>query len=72
MPPTSAARAAWSTLDSFTTIAIPAAPATSSPSAGAIDQPTSLTLSWGSTAGAASYAVQLSTVSTFATTVVEP
>ncbi len=61
---------AWSTDWSFTTIAIPAAPVTSAPSAGAIDQRTSLTLSWGSTAGAASYAVQLSTVSTFATTVV--
>ncbi len=43
----------------------PAAPALSSPANGSTNQPCSLTLSWGTVSGANSYAMQLSTGSTF-------
>ncbi len=61
---------AWSSVWNFTTIiATPGVPVLSSPSTGITGQATSLTLSWGTVTGASSYTVQLSTVSTFATTV---
>ena len=57
---------AWS----FTTIiAAPVAPVLASPSSGAINEPTSLTMVWGTVTGAASYTVLVSTTSNFASTV---
>ncbi len=47
----------------------PNAPLLSSPSNGALNQPTALSFSWNTVSGAASYSMQLSTVSTFLTTV---
>ena len=62
---------AWSSVWNFTTvIAAPSAPVLSSPANNAINQASSLTLSWAASAGATSYGVQVSTVSTFATTFV--
>src|SRR2546422_735116 len=53
---------AWSASMSFTTTAAPpAAPTLASPPNGAADQPPTVTLSWSSTAGAASYRLQVST-----------
>ena len=60
---------AWSSVWSFSTIPIPAAPVTSAPASAATDQPVSLTLSWGAATNAVSYGLQVSTVSTFATSV---
>ncbi len=45
-------------------------PVLSSPANGAVNQPIALSLSWGSVSGAISYAVRLSTASTFSNTVV--
>ncbi len=59
----------WSSIWDFTTLSAPAAPALSAPANGATGQATSLTLSWGAVTGAASYGVQVSTVSTFASTI---
>jgi phosphodiesterase/alkaline phosphatase D-like protein len=57
---------------SFTTgIAAPAAPVLASPADGSVDQPTTLTLSWNASTGAASYRLQLSTSSTFSTLLVD-
>ena len=50
----------------------PAAPVLTAPANSAIGQPLSLTLSWNVSTGATSYSMQLSTASTFATTVTEP
>jgi hypothetical protein len=61
---------AWSGIWSFTTIiAAPGAPVLSSPTSGSTNEATALTLAWGTVANAASYGVQVSTVSTFASTV---
>ena len=62
---TSAYSSAWS----FTTIAPPAAPVLVAPLDAAQNQPTSLTLSWNASAGAATYRLQVSTSNTFAVTV---
>ncbi len=60
---------AWSGVWSFTTIvAIAGTPVLSSPASGAAGVPTALTLTWGAASGATSYAFQISTASTFATT----
>ncbi len=56
-------------LDSFTTAMMPGSPTLSSPSNGASGLATSLTLSWTTASNAATYAVQVSTGSGFATTV---
>ncbi len=47
----------------------PNAPLLSSPSNGALNQPTAIPFSWNTVSGAASYSMQLSTASTFLTTV---
>jgi hypothetical protein len=61
----------WSTVWSFTTIiAAPLAPALVSPPNEAANQPTSLILNWAAAAGAQSYALQVATVSDFATTLI--
>ncbi len=60
----------WLNPDSFTTVmATPVAPVLVVPTSGAANQPTSLTLSWSSVAGAASYGFLVSTASGFATTI---
>ena len=61
----------WSSVWSFTTTALllPAAPALSSPTNAASNQPLNLTLSWGAVLVATSYAVQVSTSASFGTTV---
>jgi len=64
-----AGTSAYSTVWSFTTIGPPAAPVLVSPIAAAQNQPTSLTLSWLASTGAATYRLQVSTNSSFATTV---
>ena len=57
---------AWSSVWSFTTIvAAPAAPVLSLPANGATGQATTLTLSWNSSSGAASYRVQVSSGAAF-------
>jgi len=56
----------WSNAWSFTTL--PAIPSLALPTNGAVNQPTSLTLSWNATTGAAMYNVMVSTSSSFATT----
>ncbi len=65
---------AWSTVDRFTTgaaVAVPAVPILDAPSNGAAGEPTSLTLSWTTEPRATSYEAQVSTISTFATTVID-
>jgi hypothetical protein len=61
----------WSTVWSFSTAAAaaPAVPVLATPANNAVNQATSLTLTWNADARATSYAAELSTVSTFATTV---
>ena len=61
----------WSAVWSFTTTnaQIPAAPALSSPSNGAFNVSKSPTLSWNASSGATSYRLQVSTSSTFSTTI---
>jgi hypothetical protein len=49
----------------------PAAPSLTAPSNGATGEPLAIALSWGSSAGAASYEVQVSLSSTFATTILD-
>lgn len=62
---------AWSAKYVFTTIiAAPLPPAPLSPLSGAVNQPVSVSISWGAVANANSYALQISTDSTFATAVV--
>ncbi len=59
----------WTATWSFTTVPpVPGAPALASPSNSAGNQPLFQTLSWNSATGAATYAIQVATVSTFATT----
>jgi Ice-binding-like/Bacterial Ig-like domain len=60
---------AYSDVWSFTTIATPAAPVLVSPLDGAQNQPTSITLSWLASVGAAAYRLQVSASNTFAATV---
>jgi Ice-binding-like/Bacterial Ig-like domain len=60
---------AYSTVWSFTTIAPPAAPVLVAPVAAAQNQATSPTLSWLASTGASTYRLQVSTSSSFATTV---
>jgi hypothetical protein len=60
---------AWSSEWSFSTLAVPATPTLSSPSNGSANQPTTVTLAWISAARATSYAAEISTVSSFASTV---
>jgi len=55
----------WSSVWRFTTISAPSAPTLASPSNGAVNQPTTLTLRWNSTAGAESYRLQVATDSIF-------
>jgi hypothetical protein len=64
---------AWATAFSFTTIiAAPAtAPTLTAPANAATGISVTPTLTWGTVAGAATYRVQLSTISTFASTVVD-
>ncbi|MBL8026515.1 MAG: FG-GAP repeat protein, partial [Fibrobacteres bacterium] len=57
----------WSIVDTFTTRFAP--PAQSSPSDGALNSAVSLTFSWGAVSGATQYGLQVSTDSTFASTV---
>jgi hypothetical protein len=60
----------WSGAWSFTTIvAAPIAPTLASPTTGAIDEPMSLSLTWGTVPGAASYALMVSTAANFTTTI---
>jgi hypothetical protein len=60
----------WSSTFSFTTVPpAPAAPTLSSPANGATGVAASPTVSWAAVSGASSYEVQISTSSTFATTV---
>jgi hypothetical protein len=49
----------------------PAAPTLASPANGATGQPTSLTLSWNASSGASSYRCQVSTSSSFSSTIVD-
>ncbi len=60
---------AWSAEWSFSTLAVPAAPILSSPSNGSANQPTTVTLAWTTAARATSYGAEVSTVSSFASTV---
>ncbi len=56
----------------FTTLtSAPGAPTLASPADGATNQATSLTLSWNASSGASTYRVQVSTSSTFTSTVVD-
>ncbi|OYV86708.1 MAG: hypothetical protein B7Z63_03570, partial [Ignavibacteriae bacterium 37-53-5] len=66
----SAGASAWSTVWSFTTIiAAPPAPTLSIPANGATAVPVNPTVSWNSATGAANYRLQVSTSSSFTTTV---
>ena len=61
----------WSGVWSFTTIiAVPPAPILSLPTNNALNQPTSLTFTWGAATGAATYSLHISDSSTFSDTVV--
>ena len=63
---------AYSNVFSFTTVpATSGVPALTAPSDGATGIAIAPTLTWGTVTGAATYRVQLSTISTFATTVVD-
>jgi transposase-like protein len=60
----------WSSVWSFTTIIVaPTAPALASPTNGAVNRPTTLTLSWNPATGAETYRLQVSTSSAFTTPV---
>jgi hypothetical protein len=64
------AQSDWSGVWSFTTVvAPPASPVLALPSNNAGNEPLSLSLSWGSTAGASSYEVEVSLSNTFSTTI---
>jgi hypothetical protein len=62
----------YSTVFNFTTIiiAVPVAPVLQTPATGATNQPVSLTLTWGSVTGAATYRAQVATDSLFAAIIV--
>jgi hypothetical protein len=61
----------WSNVWSFTTVvSAPQVPALTTPTNGAVNQLTSVLLSWSAVAGAQTYGVQVSTASDFASTVV--
>jgi formylglycine-generating enzyme required for sulfatase activity len=60
----------WSGAWNFTTATPVAVPVLSSPSNGAANQATALAVAWGTVTGATSYSVQVSTVSTFSSTIV--
>ncbi len=63
---------AWSGAWNFTTVVVaPGIPSLASPTSGSVNQPVTLNLNWGSVSGAASYAVQVATSSTFSGTVFE-
>jgi len=63
---------AWTSAFSFTTVpAAPAAPTLTIPANAATDVAIAPTLTWGTVTGAATYRVQVSTVTTFSTTVVD-
>ena len=67
-----AGTSAWSTVFNFTTIVVtPAAPTLTAPANAATGIAVTPTLTWGTVTGAATYRVQLSTVSTFASTVID-
>ena len=67
-----AGTSAWSTIFSFTTVpAAPAAPVLTSPANAATAIAIAPSLIWGTVAGAATYRIQVSTISTFATTIVD-
>jgi hypothetical protein len=67
-----AGTSAWSAINSFTTIiAAPIPPVLTLPANAATGVATIPTLTWGTVAGAATYRVQVSTISTFATTDVD-
>jgi YVTN family beta-propeller protein len=59
------------TMDSFTTMALPASPSLISPANAATNQPISLGLSWSTSALAASYEVQVSLSSAFGSTILD-
>lgn len=59
----------WSNIWNFTTEQPQSGPGLVNPPNGASDQPTTLTLSWSNMSGALSYQLQVSTSSTFGTTV---
>ena len=61
----------WSSVWNFTTIAAPLAPSLISPFDGAGNQPANVVLSWNTSQYAATYHLQVSTSSTFNTTVVD-
>ena len=62
----------WSTVFSFSTVlAAPATPVLTTPANAATGIAIAPTLTWGTVAGAVTYRIQLSTISTFATTVVD-
>ncbi len=62
----------YSEIRSFTTIvAAPSTPALASPADGAVNQPTSLTLSWNAATDAETYRLQVSSSANFSTTVVD-
>ncbi len=58
-----------SILASLTGLAVPASPTLTAPSSGALNEPVSLSLNWGTVANAATYAVQVSTDAGFGSTV---
>ncbi len=64
-----AGTSSWSSIWSFSTPVPPAAPVLSSPATGTTTSTTAPTLAWGTSSGATSYTIQVSTVTTFATTV---
>ena len=59
----------WSSIWSFTTTVAPGMPSLVSPSNGAVGQPIAAGLTWGAATTTTTYAVQVSTVSDFSTTV---
>jgi hypothetical protein len=64
-----AGTSAWSSTWNFTTVPpVPGIPVLSSPANGALNLPSSVTLSWGTVSGATSYNMQLSTNISFANT----
>jgi len=63
---------AWTAVRNFTTVAVaPVTPVLTYPADAATGTPTSLTLTWGTVANAETYRVQLSTNSTFSSTIVD-
>jgi formylglycine-generating enzyme required for sulfatase activity len=64
-----AGSSAWSAMWTFTTTSSQSVPALGSPANGAIEQQTTVALSWGAVGGGLSYGIQVSTASNFATTI---